>query len=210
MARPKLHDENLRQRLLDAATDLVAKKGDTFALRPLAESMDTSTTAIYSLFGSRTALLDAVAEQAAASFAEAIDEVRHDDPILWMMGLAVAYRRWAQASPARFHIVSDSKVDTEALRAARSQSLEPLREAVRQSIDEDFFEGDIDDMCTLYYAGVHGFIVLELMGEVGGDDNFHTFVSSLFWAHATQKGRRRLHRGRPADLLDAVSLAWHI
>lgn len=190
MARPKLHDENLRQRLLEAATELVAEKGDTFALRPLAESLDTSTTAIYSLFGSRTALLEAVAENAVSSFAEALSSVRHDDPLIWMLQLAMGYRSWAQASPSRFHIISDAKVDTEDVRAARARTTEPLYEAAQAAIDQGYLEGELDDICTLLFAGVHGYIVLELSGGIaGGDEGFYTYIDSLFLAHATERGR---------------------
>ncbi|MGA4669953.1 TetR/AcrR family transcriptional regulator [Propionibacteriaceae bacterium Y1923] len=201
MARPKLHDENLRQRLLEAATDLVAEKGDTFALRPLAESLDTSTTAIYSLFGSRDALLEAVAEQAAKSFADALEAVRHDDSLTWILSLGVGYRRWALESPSRFHIVSTAQVDSEDLRSVRAMSLRPLGEAVQQAMDEGYVQGNVEDICTTWYAGVHGFILLEISGILtGGDEQFLRLADSLFLAHATPKGVERLREQSFIDL----------
>lgn len=201
MARPKLHDESLRQRLLEAATDLVAEKGDTFALRPLAESLDTSTTAIYSLFGSRDALLEAVAEQVAKSFSDALDAVRHADPLTWILSLGVGYRRWALESPSRFHIVSTAQIDSEDLRAARSRSLKPLGEAAQLAIDEGYVHGELEDICTTWYAGVHGFIHLEISGAlVGGDEQFLRLADALFLAHATPKGVARLRHQSFIDL----------
>ena len=206
MARPKLHDETLRQRLLDAATDLVADKGDTFALRPLAESLDTSTTAIYSLFGSRDALLEAVAHQAAASFADALNAVRDEDPLTWILGLAMGYRRWAQDSPARFNIVSGARVDTEELRAARALSLVPLGEAVRLAMAAGLVSGEVDDICTTWYAGVHGFILLEISGALrGGDEQVSRLADALFSAHATDEGLARLEEQSFNELRQKLS-----
>ncbi|MGA4506610.1 TetR/AcrR family transcriptional regulator [Propionibacteriaceae bacterium G1746] len=192
MARPKLHDDQLRQRLLDAATDLVATKGDTFALRPLAESLDTSTTAIYSLFGSRHALLEAVAENVATSFAAAIRDVHHDDPLLWIVGLATAYRRWGRASQARFAIMTGTAIDTEELRAARDKSKEPLAAAVAAAIEQGYLEGPILLTATTLFAGVHGFVTLEFAGDYGGDKGFYQVVDRLLLSSATPRGRERV------------------
>ncbi|MET0798548.1 MAG: TetR family transcriptional regulator, partial [Rhodococcus sp. (in: high G+C Gram-positive bacteria)] len=54
MARPRIHDAELRTRLLEAAAETVARHGvDSLSLRKLAAAQGTSTTAIYSLFGGR-------------------------------------------------------------------------------------------------------------------------------------------------------------
>ena len=207
MARPKLHDETLRQRLLEAATDLVAEKGDTFALRPLAESLDTSTTAIYSLFGARDALLEAVAEHAVTSFGDALKAVRDDDALTWILGLGMGYRRWALDSPARFHIVSNARLDSDPLRAARARSLEPLGEAVRLAMDAGYVHGEVDDICTTWYAGVHGFIMLEISGVLrGGDVQFSRLADALFLGHATEKGIARVEQQSFDDLRQRLSL----
>lgn len=207
MARPKVHDESLRQRLLEAATDLVAEKGDTFALRPLAESLDTSTTAIYSLFGSRDALLEAVAEHAVSSFSEALEAVRDDDPLTWILGLGMGYRRWALESPARFHIVSNGRLDSEAVLSARARSLGPLAAAVRLAMDAGYVSGEIDDICTTWYSGVHGFIMLEISGALpGGDVQFSRLADALFMGHATEKGIARLEEQSFDDLRQRLSL----
>ena len=71
MGRPRLHDEQLRQRLLDAATDLMAAEGPDFSLRPLVASVGTSTSAVYSLFGSRGELVEAITLRAVRSFVDA-------------------------------------------------------------------------------------------------------------------------------------------
>ena len=61
MPRSKIHDEALRVRLLDAAGALLAAEGpDALSVRRIATEVDTSTTAVYSLFGGKPGLLRAL------------------------------------------------------------------------------------------------------------------------------------------------------
>ena len=61
MPRPRPHDDHLREQLLGIATDTIARTGtEGLSLRTLAADAGTSTSAVYQLFGSRAALLDAV------------------------------------------------------------------------------------------------------------------------------------------------------
>lgn len=200
MPRPRLHDENLRQRLVQATTELVARHGDTFALRPLAESLDTSTTAIYSLFGSRAALLEAVAEHAASSFADALERVRHDDPMLWILALGVSYRRWVLASPSMFRIVFQPDTTSDAVRAARARSQAPLHESVAAAVEAGFLEGEVDDIAKALFSGVHGFLLLEGIGEVGGDEAYFRFLDHLVRGYCTPEGAARIAEREQLDL----------
>ena len=53
MARPKVHDEKLRARLLERAGALVSDGGpEALSLRTLARDCETSTTAVYALWWS--------------------------------------------------------------------------------------------------------------------------------------------------------------
>ncbi|MEU0193944.1 TetR family transcriptional regulator [Streptomyces afghaniensis] len=61
VARPKTHDESLRLRLLHRAAATVFDRGTAaLSLRQLAADVKTSTTAVYSLFGSKAGLLDSL------------------------------------------------------------------------------------------------------------------------------------------------------
>ena len=60
MPRPRPHDDHLREQLLGIATETIARTGvEGLSLRTLATDAGTSTSAVYQLFGSRAALLDA-------------------------------------------------------------------------------------------------------------------------------------------------------
>src|SRR6478672_3084301 len=72
MARPRLHDDNLRSRLLANAGRLVTERGvDGLSLRSLAATTSTSTTAIYALFGGKIGLLGALFDESFDSFGTA-------------------------------------------------------------------------------------------------------------------------------------------
>ena len=65
MARPKVHDEALRGRLLERARAVLSADGPAaLSLRTLARDCETSTTAVYSLFGGKPGLLTALFDDA--------------------------------------------------------------------------------------------------------------------------------------------------
>ena len=63
MGRPRLHDEDTRAELLATAERLVAEGGpDALSVRTVAEGAGTTTRAVYSLFGSKGGLVQALAQ----------------------------------------------------------------------------------------------------------------------------------------------------
>src|SRR5690348_3553802 len=72
MGRKPQHDENTAAALLDAAERTIAAEGvDALSLRDVAADADTTTRAIYSLFGSKDELLGALGVRA-------FDLLRHE------------------------------------------------------------------------------------------------------------------------------------
>ncbi|WP_439901621.1 TetR/AcrR family transcriptional regulator, partial [Microbacterium azadirachtae] len=61
MARPVTHDANLRSRLIEVASAMIDRDGpERFSVREVAQAADTSTSAVYTLFGSKADLISAV------------------------------------------------------------------------------------------------------------------------------------------------------
>lgn len=70
LARPTMHTAEVRTRLLDAAVSLLAEKGvDDLSLHEVAASANTSTTAVYTLFGGKRELVAAVVKEGFRMFA---------------------------------------------------------------------------------------------------------------------------------------------
>ena len=96
MGRPRLHDEQTAEALLDAAEVIVAAGGpDALSVRRVADEAGTTTRAVYSLFESKDGLLVALGNRAFEILGSWVSEYpRTDDP---GSGLGQLHRR--QLSP---------------------------------------------------------------------------------------------------------------
>lgn len=99
MARPRLHDDALRDRLLDVASRAISEHGEgAVTVRSVATAAGTSPSAVYALFGSRDELVAAVSAEGFRRFAAHLAAVeRTDDPGADLAALGGAYR----GSPSR-------------------------------------------------------------------------------------------------------------
>jgi AcrR family transcriptional regulator len=107
MARPREHDERTRAALVAAAEDLVAAGGPpALSVRAVAHAVDTTTRAVYSLFGSKDGLVDALAEQAFRYLGDGLAETPEtDDPAADLVELgATMYRRFVRDHPSLYRI----------------------------------------------------------------------------------------------------------
>ena len=207
MARPRLHDDALRERLLNAATEAIARQGDDFALRPLAEAVGTSTTAVYSLFGSRGALVEAVTLRVTSRYGDLLGRIQHEDPIDALEAAAVAYRSFSQKHTPIFNILFHGGLNSEQMSKALVFGQDWTTERVTRLVDDGILEGTPRLIALSLTAAVHGFIELELTGDSPADggidaryvDHFHR----IFLGWATAKGRE-VHGDRytrePSDI----------
>lgn len=168
MARPRIHDAELRTRLLEAAAEDVAQHGvDSLSLRKLASAQGTSTTAIYSLFGGRTELLVALFAASFASFGDAQRQVPvTSDAEVDLRELAVAYRHWALHNPHLYAVMFGGvlgSVDVSEEAQLASAAMDPLRAAVTRAVEAGTMSGaSIDLISHSFWAIVHGLVSLEL------------------------------------------------
>ena len=86
---------------------MVTRRGvSALSMRTLAAQAETSTTAVYSLFGGRSELLQALYVQAFSGFGAAQEAVPvTDDPSADLIGLGRAYRCWALDHPHFYAIM---------------------------------------------------------------------------------------------------------
>jgi AcrR family transcriptional regulator len=172
--RPKTHDEALRGRLLTCAAELISTDGvDALSLRKLAADVNTSTTAVYSLFGGKPGLISTVYLAAFKGFANQLRSVQtSDDPAEDLIQLGLAYRQYALAQPhlyallftdaARAHIQQDVLLAEVSETAFRS-----LHDMVSRGIDAGVFLTVSPDLiATAAWGLVHGLSSLELQGNL--------------------------------------------
>jgi len=108
MGRPREHDERTREALLAAAGQLVSERGaDGVGVRSVADRAGTTTRAVYALFGSKEALVQAVAQRAFELLIDRVDAVPlTDDPGEDLVACAVrGFRAFALEHPDLLRLV---------------------------------------------------------------------------------------------------------
>ena len=179
MARPRVHDDALRDRLLEEATGLVADGGTgALTVRGAAALAGTSSSAVYTLFGGRDALLRAVGERAAVRFAARLKAAPpSDDPDVRLLALGVAYRRFALDDPEAYRVMfarhGVGASHPESGPVAQAPTFLVLREAVGRALaagaaSAAYPDGprpeDVTRAATQVWALAHGWVTLELDG----------------------------------------------
>ncbi|MFE4194483.1 TetR-like C-terminal domain-containing protein [Paenarthrobacter sp. NPDC056912] len=173
MARPIVHDHLVQQRLLAVTAELVDREGPArVTLRDVAAAADTSTTAIYSLFGGKAQLLTAAVDDGFRSFGESQRNAAADG----LLGLGRAYRVWALEHPALYRLMFGGAlaayVDCSPTPEVASDSMRPLVEAVTAAQAAGSLRTENPAVVAMAIWGqVHGLVALELaqMNEPGTD-----------------------------------------
>jgi AcrR family transcriptional regulator len=108
MGRPKEHDDATRTALLEAAERLIDEHGpDAASVRAVADAVGVTTRAVYSVFGSKQGLLEALATRLFEALSHAIDAVPvTDDPAADLVEVGVqAFRRTVLEHPSLYRVV---------------------------------------------------------------------------------------------------------
>jgi AcrR family transcriptional regulator len=170
VGRRRVHDERLRERLLDAAGQRLVEHGvDGLNLRAVAADAGTSTAAVYSLFGGKPALLAALHARAFERLgAHQAGVGTSDDPVEDVVQLGLAYRASAISDPHGYQIMFGGVVRPELigpmLRDSAADTFSPLLTTVRRCVAEGRFRDDVpaESIATALWANVHGLVSLEL------------------------------------------------
>jgi AcrR family transcriptional regulator len=175
VGRPREHDEETRAVLRAVAERLVTEGGPAaFSVRAVADEADTTTRAVYSLFGSKEGLLvDALAQGAFEFLFDEIDQlVETDDPVADLIAVGVpVFRRLILEHPARYRIAFQRVVPGlrpgPELTAARERAWSQLQAKV-QRLDDAGLLGDksVREAAVEFNAMLEGLANAELRGAV--------------------------------------------
>lgn len=171
MARPVIHNDSLRQELLAVTAGLVDREGPArVTLRDVAAAAQTSTTAVYSLFGGKSQLLTAVVDDGFRSFRDSQVAAAPDG----LRGLGLAYRTWALEHQALYRLMFGGALaaytDCQPSPEAAADAMRPLIEAVAAAQSAGtFLVAPVEAVATAIWGQVHGLVGLEL-AEVGSPE----------------------------------------
>jgi AcrR family transcriptional regulator len=174
--RPRVHDDELRNRLLAEAGRTVHGAGiGSLSLRSLAGQVGTSTSAVYSLFGGKSELLGALYEEAFAQFGAAQRAVPVTGDLSADLGaLGRAYWTWARAHPDLYPVLFSKALGdvepTPAQAAAAAATIEPLSRLVQSAVETRQMVGDPGAITFAIWAAVHGAVSLVLANCAPDDE----------------------------------------
>jgi AcrR family transcriptional regulator len=168
--------DELRERLVDAGLELLDRHGPAeLTVRRIAEAAGTSTMGVYTKFGGRTGVLEAIYRRGFELLRAALGAVPPaEDAIRHVLDLALAYRRFAIANPALYAFMFEQPVpDFDPDPALRVEVLDTtfgllvtaVRRATAQGASPD---GDPMHISVLVWCLAHGMVTLELTQAAGG------------------------------------------
>lgn len=163
MARPRIHDDTVRRRLLEAASAIIAQQGvEALSMRKVAATAHTTTTAIYSLFGGRDELIDAVVREGFERFAVHLRSVPHtDNPAADLLALGKAYRANALQNSHFYRVMFNSTLGFTTPEHSAG-TFDMLVDAVQRANRCTRAQAQI--RAYRLWAYIHGLVSLELNG----------------------------------------------
>jgi AcrR family transcriptional regulator len=173
MPRPKQRTPALRDHVLSAALELLANEGITgFTTRGVARRADTSTPAVYELFGNRAGLLREVFFEGFRLLARELHALPSSvDPRTELLELANAYRNFLRERPVLTQLMfsrpfadfDPSQSEQEAGAAVRTF----IVARVRRAIHAGYLHGDATDIAHVLVALVQGLVAAENAERLG-------------------------------------------
>jgi AcrR family transcriptional regulator len=161
----------MRRALLDQASQLLLEDGvHGLSTRKLAELAGTSTTAIYTLFGGKDGLLEALFIEGFQRLNTAIRAVKtHKNPLEHLRAINRTYRKVALENPAYYAImfekISPAHEPSDAALEQAWQSMQPLIATIQRCLDDGLIPaGHAEAHAMKFWIGAHGLVSLELAG----------------------------------------------
>jgi AcrR family transcriptional regulator len=172
--RGEAHGDTLRVALLDAAGELLHADGpQALTTRRLADTVGTSTQAIYTLFGGKEGIVRAMYREGFDRLEQCLADVPSSaSPSEYLLGLGRAYRTAALRSPHYYDVMFGRPVPEFEPRAddvERSLATQAVLTAgIVRCIDSGLLRSDADpaEISAFLWAVAHGLVSLELTGHL--------------------------------------------
>ena len=178
---------DFRQRLCDAATRLFDARGrEGFTMRELASELGVSAMTPYRYFKDKDDILAAVRAQAFNRWAEVLETAFANAKTAAEKSAAVyrAYVGFAFGEPAAYRLMFDLSQPDEnnyaELVAASSRARANMTRYVKELVSEGVLEGDPELLGRVFWASLHGAVVLKLAGKLGAEYDFDRISGESF------------------------------
>lgn len=176
----------LRRAILDAATRLLISGGlPALSMRRVAAEVGCSTTVLYTMFGGKPGLLDALWAEGFDRLWQAEAQVEEmQDPLARLAGLGFAYRQHALENPDYYRVMFGGAIPGfQPSPAALDQSrrtFQVLVDGVQSGIDAGVFRpADAETVALALWATVHGVVSLEIAGSLRESEGSRVFEQAM-------------------------------
>lgn len=176
-----------RDRLCDAAEHLFAEHGpDAVTIRQLAADIGVSPMTPYRYFKDKEAILAAVRTRAFDRHAEALErayDAPATGPIERAYAISEAYVIFAFEHPEAYKLMFDlnrpETADFPDLMRACDRSRATMTRHLRDLAQAGILKGDPDLIGHMYWAALHGPIMLQLSGVLDAPFDARTLINAL-------------------------------
>ncbi|MGH8999753.1 MAG: TetR/AcrR family transcriptional regulator [Acidimicrobiia bacterium] len=160
-----------RSTVMAAALRLLREEGPTaLRVRRVAHEAGCSTMGVYTHFGGKDGLVEALWLDGFRRFAAALAAVpRRGDPMVRLRRLATTYREWALSKPTHYQLmfarsVPEFEPSAEALTQARGTFVVLVETVAAAQGSGALHPGDPEDVALALWGLVHGLVMIELAG----------------------------------------------
>ncbi|MEU6328986.1 TetR-like C-terminal domain-containing protein [Streptomyces sp. NPDC047049] len=188
MGRPRTNDEAVKERLVVCATEMLATRPrESVTVRAVAAAAETSTTAVYSLFGGKDRLIGAVRDRAVAGLFQELSALQTSaDPLTDLYALGVAYRRWGRGHSHLYTVLFGGVQSFDPSgEVGAGDPVRPLLAAIDRALAASVLDGEATSIALSVWATLHGLVTLELAGALDAVTAEAAFRSAM---HATLRG----------------------
>ena len=165
----------VRAELVDAAIRLLATDGaESLVLRRVASAAHVSTMCVYSRFGDKFGLMNAVYTGGFERLADDMSAVgTASDPISRLIDLGLAYRRFALANPSLYMLMFEKipgfDPSSEARSSTPARALDPILDAVTEAMAQGMIDAESPAAgAYAFWTAAHGSVSLELTLQTSG------------------------------------------
>jgi AcrR family transcriptional regulator len=167
---------DFRERLCGVAERLFAEQGpDGVTMRQLASELGVSPMTPYRYFSDKDAILAAVRAAAFNRFAEALERAYDSerDPLARTIAIAQAYVDFALSEPAAYKLMFDlmqpHQESYPELVEAGMRARRTMTAHIDALIEAGLLTGDADMIGHMFWAALHGTLVLQFARAIDGD-----------------------------------------
>lgn len=175
-----------RERLCELATRIFVERGPAnFNMRLLAAELGVSAMTPYRYFKDKDEILSAIRARAFSRFADQLERAMAipGTPPEKSSAVGRAYIRFALEEQTCYRLIFDfaevKGPQVPELARAEARAKATMTDHVRMMVDAGYFEGDPELIGHIFWASLHGVVVLHLANKLDGEMDLDTLLKEM-------------------------------